>query len=84
MKFRNSAIYIAILTTILITSCSKNNEEVKIKKVTYKKVKKDPSKRHKKGIEHMADYYKEISTPIGETKSSYEPGYIYKEYNKFR
>ena len=82
MKFRNSAIYIAILTTLLITSCSKNNKEVKFKKVTYKKVKKDHSKRHKKGIEHMADYYKEISTPIGETKSSYEPGYIYKEFNK--
>ncbi|NVJ87986.1 MAG: T9SS type A sorting domain-containing protein [Flavobacteriaceae bacterium] len=73
---------ILAVTTLLFLSCSKEKESIKIKELRYKREKKVEGKRHKMGIEHMADYFKQISKPIGAKESAYEPGFLYKEYLK--
>lgn len=74
-----------LIVTLFVTifSCNKqNDQEPKIKFVAYKKAKKEEGVRYKKGIEHMADYQKEIRMPIGAKESTYKPGYLLEEFTK--
>ncbi|WP_334056831.1 T9SS type A sorting domain-containing protein [Polaribacter sp. P097] len=81
---------IALLSVISI-SCNienkketKTSSETKIKVINEKKTKKSPNTSLKKGIEHMADYQKEIRKPIDAEKSTYKNGYLIEEFKKAR
>ena len=71
-----------LFSTILLIGCQKK-EKVEIKN-NFEKTKKNVEKNsvHRKGIEHIADYQKQIRKGIYEEKSAYENGYLIKEYNK--
>ncbi|MGC6284434.1 MAG: T9SS type A sorting domain-containing protein [Polaribacter sp.] len=83
MKLRTALSYVLMLSLVAFISCSKSEKEIKIEKVPYKKAKKTDGKRHKKGIEYMAEYFKQISAESFDSeKSSYQPGYVLKEFKK--
>lgn len=83
MKLRTSVTYVLAITMVFFISCSKEKDQVIIKEVAYKKQKRKDGARHKKGIEHMADYLKQISgKSLTNSESSYEPGYVQKEFKK--
>lgn len=83
MKLRTALSYVLMLSLVAFISCSKSEKEIKIQKVSYKKAKKIDGKRHKKGIEYMAEYFKQISAESFDSeKSSYQPGYVLKEFKK--
>lgn len=83
--------YLSIVATLLLSifvfiGCQqkeKENVESQIKNdyPRKKKVKKEKGV-HKKGIEHIADYQNEIRKGINDEKSTYEDGYLLREYNK--
>lgn len=61
-------------------SCQQNKNEIILKKQNRKAKQRKSSSVHKKGIEHIADYQKEIRKGINQEKSSYKDGYLFKEY----
>jgi photosystem II stability/assembly factor-like uncharacterized protein len=86
---KNFKILTVTLLTLTLASCNvdktkKQNESTqsKIQVINTKETKKSPQKRLKKGIEHMADYQRQIRKPIDAEKSTYKTGYLIKEYQK--
>ncbi|WP_288955149.1 T9SS type A sorting domain-containing protein [uncultured Polaribacter sp.] len=77
---------IAVFT--VLNACQKEKveeqKEIAIKEVKIKQKKKDPNVVHKKGIEHIAEYQKQIRKLVDEENSTYEKGYLIREYNKAR
>ena len=81
MKKNYSSIIVFVLVIIFVfQSCQKNKNEETLKKFEIKKKKKKTNGSHKKGIEHIADYQKDIRKGFDEEKSTYENGYLIKEY----
>ena len=75
-----SIIVCALFVFFAFQSCQNNKKEVSPKKFEIKKKKKETNGSHKKGIEHIADYQKDIRKGFDEEKSTYENGYLIKEY----
>lgn len=86
-------VQILLVTLLFLTaiSCSVEKTEKKIEskenkiqvlKSKQSKEKRDPNVRHKKGIEHMADYQNQIRKPLGAEKSTYKNGYLIEEFKK--
>jgi photosystem II stability/assembly factor-like uncharacterized protein/HSP20 family molecular chaperone IbpA len=84
MKKIYAVIFYTILSVAFLSSCQQQskNKEFTVKEVKLKKKKKDLNAVHKKGIEHVADYQKEIRKPFGAQKSTYKKGYLVEEYKK--
>lgn len=76
-----NTLFIALFLFVVF-SCSEQKSEQKIQPVKFKKEKKDPNVRHKKGIEHMADYQAQIRKPINAEQSTYKKGYLSEEFKK--
>ncbi len=86
---KNYKTLLVILLTLIVISCNVNKNEkqnesnkTEVQSINTKETKKSPEKRHKKGIEHMADYQREIRKPIGAKKSTYKKGYLIEEFKK--
>ena len=82
---------LAALLVAATVSCNSNHQNIskptkesKIQVVKDKKHKKNSDARHKKGIEFMADYQKEIRKPINAEKSTYKKGYLIEEFQKLK
>lgn len=77
--------FILIFISILLFSC-KENKKTEIKPILKKEKKKEKAtnNKHKKGIEHIADYQVEIRKGINEEKSTYLKGNLITEYNKVK
>ena len=79
---------LVFLLTLTIVSCNVDNVQKQnetttdVKVINTKESKSSPQKRLKKGIEHMADYQREIRKPIDAEKSTYKKGYLIEEYQK--
>lgn len=79
---------VVLTVSLLVTSCQDNNADkrnddaVSIKTFKEKKKVKDPNVRHKKGIEHMADYQFAIRKHLDADAPTYEKGYLIKEFQK--
>jgi photosystem II stability/assembly factor-like uncharacterized protein len=75
-----------IVCALLFFGCQQNNKETStVEFKTNFKVKskvKDPNIVHKKGIEYIADYQREIRKGIDAEKSTYSKGYLISEFNK--
>jgi photosystem II stability/assembly factor-like uncharacterized protein len=79
--------YLLIATCLMCAlfifqSCQQNRKDPVLKTGKIKKNKKDTSSSHKKGIEHIADYQKEIRKGIDAETSTYKKGYLIEEFNK--
>ena len=79
--------YLLIATCLLCAlfifqSCQQNKKEPTLKTVKVKKKIKDTSSSHKKGIEHIADYQKQIRKGIDAEATTYKKGYLIEEFNK--
>ncbi|WP_158840201.1 T9SS type A sorting domain-containing protein [Polaribacter sp. L3A8] len=73
------------LSTILLVGCQPKEKEKEIViKNNFRQLKKakKPQGVHKKGIEKIADYQKQIRKRIDEENSTYKKGYLIEEYNK--
>jgi len=75
-----------IVCTLLFVGCQQNNKEISTVEfqTNYKEKKKvkNSNSVHKKGIEHIADYQREIRKGIDAEKSTYKEGYLISEFNK--
>jgi photosystem II stability/assembly factor-like uncharacterized protein len=83
-RFLKQSILTFITISLLFTSCKEQEKEVKIETFKEKKKVRDTSDKHKKGIEEMADYQLAIRKHMDSVKTSYEDGYLIKEFNKAR
>ena len=88
-KKRARIILLAIVSSIVLFMGSHQKKEVDLKdaieiKNNYENIKEEKNRErlHKKGIEHIADYQRDIRKGIDEEKSLYKEGYLIKEYNK--
>ena len=86
-KKRTRIILLAIVSSIVLFMGSHQKKEVDKKieiKKNYENIKEEKNREgpHKKGIEHIADYQRDIRKGIDEKKSSYKEGYLIKEYKK--
>ncbi|MFY9243416.1 MAG: T9SS type A sorting domain-containing protein [Polaribacter sp.] len=85
-KIYNTSKYFALAILFSIASCNKQLEnekgEIKIEPIKYKKQKRNPDVRHKKGIEEMADYQLEIRKPMDSKEPTYKKGYLLEEFKK--
>ena len=74
---------IVYIFTFFLISCQQQKKEIVIK-IDFKQTKKQEKKKgnHKKGIEQIADYQKQIRKGIDEEKSTYKTGYLIEEFNK--
>tara|TARA_B110000503_G_scaffold129356_1_gene201512 strand:- start:52 stop:3459 length:3408 start_codon:yes stop_codon:yes gene_type:complete len=66
----------------IFQSCQQNRKDSILKTGKIKKNKKDTSSSHKKGIEHIADYQKQIRKGIDAEATTYKKGYLIEEFNK--
>jgi photosystem II stability/assembly factor-like uncharacterized protein len=66
----------------IFQSCQQNKKNPTLKIGKVKKKIKDTSSSHKKGIEHIADYQKQIRKEIEAEASTYKKGYLIEEFNK--
>jgi photosystem II stability/assembly factor-like uncharacterized protein len=66
----------------IFQSCQQNKKDSILEIGKIKKNKKDTSSSHKKGIEHIADYQKQIRKGIDAETSTYKKGYLIEEFNK--
>ena len=86
MKKLYSVICYSIIALAILSSCQKEKEieqkEITLEELKIKQQKKDPNKVYKKGIEHIADYQKEIRKLVDAENSTYKKGYLLNEYNK--
>ncbi|MEO9570701.1 MAG: T9SS type A sorting domain-containing protein [Polaribacter sp.] len=83
MKKKHSIIFYSILSLFFLFSCQKKKAaDIIISPIKEKKKKGDINGKHKKGIEHIADYQKEIRKPLDAEKSTYKEGYLVQEFNK--
>jgi len=80
-RFIKQLTFSFVVVVIFFTSCQKS-KEVEIKSFKENKKAKIPDIRHKKGIEYMADYQFSIRKHLDAEQSTYEKGYLIKEYNK--
>ncbi|MDG1227544.1 MAG: hypothetical protein P8P15_06170, partial [Polaribacter sp.] len=71
-----------MIVGLFFTSCKKDKQLIKIDTFKQKKKVSNTNLRHKKGIEYMADYQFAIRKHIDSSKTSYEDGYLIKEYKK--
>ncbi|MGB0880574.1 MAG: T9SS type A sorting domain-containing protein [Polaribacter sp.] len=76
-----------LLSVFFIVGCQQKEKEsdetiIKYSSLKDKKKEKNKSDTHKKGIEHIADYQKQIRKGIDEEKSTYKKGYLIEEFNK--
>ncbi len=78
-----SIVGFVFLSAILLVGCQQKEKEIVIKN-NFKQLKKEkkPKGVHKKGIEKIADYQKQIRKGIDEENSTYKKGYLIEEYNK--
>jgi len=84
-KFYTTTKYFTVAFLFLITSCQKQeskSDTIEIEPIKYKKQKKNPNIRHKKGIEEMADYQLAIRKTIEAKETSYKKGYLLDEFKK--
>ncbi|PQJ77364.1 T9SS type A sorting domain-containing protein [Polaribacter glomeratus] len=82
MKIFYSPVFYVAISLVFLTSCnSKPDGEVLVPKEVKQKSKNSNSE-HKKGIEYIADYQKEIRKSLDAEKSTYKEGYLVAEYNK--
>ncbi|MGB5944377.1 MAG: T9SS type A sorting domain-containing protein [Leeuwenhoekiella sp.] len=72
---------LGISLALLFVACQ-NGTELNTTNSAKQVHKESEGSRPKKGIEKIAEYLAEIKKPIGAEKSSYEPGYLMKEYLK--
>ena len=75
----------ALLSTFFLVGCQPKEKETEIVlKNNFKQIKKQKKKEgnHKKGIEQIADYQKQIRKGIDEEISTYKKGYLVEEFNK--
>ena len=83
MKLKIAVYHVILIGFLAFVSCDKSPQRPEIKKVNYKKEKREEGKRYMKGIEYMADYFKQISADAFDSdKSSYESGYVFKAFQK--
>ncbi|MAD98217.1 MAG: hypothetical protein CMB99_12900 [Flavobacteriaceae bacterium] len=83
MKLKSIKTAITLLLLIFVFSCKQEKKQIEIKKVRYEKPAKKEGVRYKKGVEYMADYFKEISSnSLEDRSSSYKPGFILEEFEK--
>jgi photosystem II stability/assembly factor-like uncharacterized protein len=66
----------------IFQSCQQDKKDPTLKIGKVKKKTKDTSSSHKKGIEHIADYQKQIRKGIEAEASTYKKGYLIEEFNK--
>ena len=87
-NFLKWSAFTAVAFSFVFTSCNKEKQEQqeekqpKIKTFKEKKKIRNPNVRHKKGIEYMADYQLSIRKHLDAEKTTYEKGYLIKEFNK--
>lgn len=83
-RFLKWSVFTFIAISLVFSSCNKTQEQEQVKIKTFKQKKKvrDASVRHKKGIEYMADYQLSIRKHLDAEKTTYENGYLIKEFNK--
>ncbi|WP_166383601.1 T9SS type A sorting domain-containing protein [Polaribacter sp. 11A2H] len=75
----------ALLSTFFFIGCQTKAKETEIVlKNNFNQIKKQKKKKgvHKKGIEQIADYQKQIRKGIEEENSTYKKGYLVEEFNK--
>jgi len=83
MKKKYPLIATCLLCAFFIfQSCKQNKKDAILKTVKVKKKTKDTSSSHKKGIEQIADYQKQIRKGIEAEASTYKKGYLIEEFNK--
>lgn len=83
MKKNHLLIATCLLCVLFIfQSCQQNKKAPTLKIGKVKKKIKDTSSSHKKGIEHIADYQKQIRKEIDAEASTYKKGYLIEEFNK--
>ncbi len=80
--FFNQIVFAFMIVGLFFTSCKKDKRLIKIDTFKEKKKVRKTNLRHKKGIEYMADYQLSIRKHIDSSKTSYEDGYLIKEYKK--
>jgi photosystem II stability/assembly factor-like uncharacterized protein len=81
-RFLKWSIFTFLTIILLFTACKEQKQEVKIETFKEKKKTKRTDGRHKKGIEHMADYQLAIRKHIDSLETSYEDGYLIKAFKK--
>ncbi|WP_339882516.1 T9SS type A sorting domain-containing protein [Polaribacter vadi] len=84
-KFYKTTSFFIITFLFLFTSCHKQDnkiDDVEIEPIKYKKQKRNPNVKHKKGIEEMANYQLAIRKTIDAKESSYQKGYLLEEFKK--
>ncbi|MFT4804762.1 MAG: photosystem II stability/assembly factor-like uncharacterized protein [Psychroserpens sp.] len=83
MKKNYPLIAIYLLCALFIfQSCQQNKKDPTLKTGKVKKKIKDTSSSHKKGIEYIAEYQKQIRKEIEAEASTYKKGYLIEEFNK--
>jgi photosystem II stability/assembly factor-like uncharacterized protein len=83
MKKNHHLIATCLLCAFFIfQSCQEDKKDLTLKIGKVKKKIKDTSSSHKKGIEHIADYQKQIRKGIEAEVSTYKKGYLIEEFNK--
>jgi len=79
----NTSYFKRLFLLIVFTVCAAcNNNTEKINERSYKGEKVKKEQKHKKGIEHIADYKESILKPIDAEVSTYKRGYLMTEYQK--
>ncbi len=82
-NFLEKLAFICLTITLLLVSCKKEEtEQINIKTFKERQKERNPNIRHKKGIEHMADYQLDIRKNFEAKKTTYENGYLLKEFSK--
>ncbi|TXD53201.1 MULTISPECIES: T9SS type A sorting domain-containing protein [unclassified Polaribacter] len=81
-RFLKWSVFTFVISMLIFTACKEQKQEVKIKTFKEKKKVRKTDSSHKKGIEHMADYQLAIRKHLDSSETSYEDGYLIKEFKK--
>ncbi|MGK0453119.1 MAG: photosystem II stability/assembly factor-like uncharacterized protein [Paraglaciecola sp.] len=81
-QFLKWSVFTFMAVSLFFVSCKEDKQKVQIE--TFKENKKviKTNERHIKGIEHMADYQLAIRKHMDSSETSYENGYLIKEFKK--